>query len=474
MSDWAQTHIIERLEAMDRELDAHINRLSPPRSTPRSTARDTGRAFDVGQFVHALPRVDEKDIPEHPEDVCAICGIAHGKEDQDTGYTEFPVRLPCHHIVGKACIFRWLRKGPEGGNANSCPVCRRQFFQPWPLVTPPPRVRRATTSSHHRTNVVRQGNPPIPSARPDQSSAASVRNPGTTRVVTGVPPEPVRPATARLPPAPTLQRGPRRRRLPIVPQEGPQAELGRQIRSIEGAGFLVGSFTEAFATNTDRELARANYAANRRRIAIPERDLFNIAVRTSLYMPGSAVLMWPNENEPLDSIQDRMLFMWLEDHYAFHGLKLNEQFRIEDEGVRVGRRRDNAEMWEVLRNKGYYWAVNDRRNGRWHERGLPVYTDQEEDESDVFQQLVLEGAFTTRGVARTFRNRDDYFLFRLFSSRGLVWDMSRGVWLEGGGLIFFGDEVRNPQEGPPHSTIPIRFARRLGDMVIRGQRNAFP
>ena len=84
-------------------------------STPASS-------FDLAKFIRELPRVDDKDVPQEPENVCSICRINHGREDPDTGYTEFPVRLPCSHIVGKACILRWLKKAPEGGNANSCPM----------------------------------------------------------------------------------------------------------------------------------------------------------------------------------------------------------------------------------------------------------------------------------------------------------------------------------------------------------------
>ena len=79
-------------------------------------------SFDLAKFIRELPRVDARDFPKEPEDVCSICRISHGIEDPDTGYTEYPVRLPCNHIVGKACIFKWLKKGPEGGNANSCPI----------------------------------------------------------------------------------------------------------------------------------------------------------------------------------------------------------------------------------------------------------------------------------------------------------------------------------------------------------------
>ena len=37
-------------------------------------------------------------------------------------------------IVGKHCILKWLKPKPDGCHANSCVICRHQFFEPWPAV----------------------------------------------------------------------------------------------------------------------------------------------------------------------------------------------------------------------------------------------------------------------------------------------------------------------------------------------------
>ncbi len=93
------------------------------RAMPSSNITRSGSSgFDINKFLRELPRVEEKDFPREPENVCSICHIVHAAEDPDTGYTEFPVRLPCGHIIGKACICKWLKKGPEGSNANNCPI----------------------------------------------------------------------------------------------------------------------------------------------------------------------------------------------------------------------------------------------------------------------------------------------------------------------------------------------------------------
>ena len=86
--------------------------------------------FEIGQFLRELPRVAIEDVP--PESCrCPICQIKYLEEDSDSGYTELPIILPCNHIIGRHCLTRWLKPTP-GGNANTCPLCRLELFDPWP------------------------------------------------------------------------------------------------------------------------------------------------------------------------------------------------------------------------------------------------------------------------------------------------------------------------------------------------------
>ena len=53
---------------------------------------------------------------------CIICYEELGKMNLQTGLIELQVRLPCDHVVGSGCVFRWLKDN------NTCPICRRKFF----------------------------------------------------------------------------------------------------------------------------------------------------------------------------------------------------------------------------------------------------------------------------------------------------------------------------------------------------------
>ena len=70
------------------------------------------------RFLSRLPDVDLIDFPN--ETNCNICMEHFG----DTEDSESPVQLPCHHVVGRNCISRWLE------TKNSCPFCRHVLFEP--------------------------------------------------------------------------------------------------------------------------------------------------------------------------------------------------------------------------------------------------------------------------------------------------------------------------------------------------------
>lgn len=44
----------------------------------------------------------------------------------DSESSEFPVTLPCLHVVGFRCLRTWL--APEEERNNTCPICRQRFF----------------------------------------------------------------------------------------------------------------------------------------------------------------------------------------------------------------------------------------------------------------------------------------------------------------------------------------------------------
>ena len=69
-------------------------------------------------FLNQLERIPEGQLST--ESFCMICHIEYGG---DSG--EVPVRLPCNHHVGLHCIRTWL----SHDSRNSCPMCRRVFFE---------------------------------------------------------------------------------------------------------------------------------------------------------------------------------------------------------------------------------------------------------------------------------------------------------------------------------------------------------
>ncbi|MCJ1462918.1 hypothetical protein MMC07_001522 [Pseudocyphellaria aurata] len=80
-------------------------------------------------FLDDLDSVDTGAL-KPDECICTICS-------EELTDTHRAVRLPCGHIFGASCIKRWLSPfvpynaerlfGPAVG-ANTCPMCRREFF----------------------------------------------------------------------------------------------------------------------------------------------------------------------------------------------------------------------------------------------------------------------------------------------------------------------------------------------------------
>lgn len=75
----------------------------------------------IQTFLQSLPLLQPSELGPDPEDKnCAICLSAYGSP---APCYDLPVRLPCRHITGSACIRTWLESGKD-----SCPQCRGQAF----------------------------------------------------------------------------------------------------------------------------------------------------------------------------------------------------------------------------------------------------------------------------------------------------------------------------------------------------------
>lgn len=91
---------------------------------------------EVKGILQKLPRVEISWL-EADDLKCSICQSEYGKErgdktksasdsDQmlpDDESPESPVRLPCGHLLGDLCIYRWL----EEPQPASCPLCRHKL-----------------------------------------------------------------------------------------------------------------------------------------------------------------------------------------------------------------------------------------------------------------------------------------------------------------------------------------------------------
>ena len=226
----------------------------------------------------------------------------------------------------------------------------------------------------------------------------------------------------------------------------PRRHLEDCIRSVENAGFHVGSFMGPNRSAADREMMLGIQAANRRRVAAEEEKLWDRLIAQGYGLPPPSGGRHALLGGSLDRTQDTALFKWLESHNAFRGLRLNEDLRREKTGPRVGRFRTTTEIWEVLREIGYFWEIDPEFGGRWRNHERPLYTNEEEAETRTFVRILEEGGFATRGMRREFTGRDEYYMFRQVLDRGISWDSDRGVWTRGSRTPLFGDEVGTLQQ----------------------------
>ncbi|MCJ1263671.1 hypothetical protein MMC22_003541 [Lobaria immixta] len=99
------------------------------------------------RFFNQLEVVDLKDLA--PKDrTCSICKLPYN-DSEDGNFTHIPVRLPCSHVFGRACLARWITpfgawenngeweelhewfesQVVEFSGSTSCPLCRVNLFR---------------------------------------------------------------------------------------------------------------------------------------------------------------------------------------------------------------------------------------------------------------------------------------------------------------------------------------------------------
>lgn len=94
------------------------------RSKP-STAVVARTSFNMSEaFLYEL--FQQANVVRLEGEKCGICLEEFNTLSREKGTIEVAVRLPCNHIIGSACIATWLR------DTNTCPICRREFFQAQP------------------------------------------------------------------------------------------------------------------------------------------------------------------------------------------------------------------------------------------------------------------------------------------------------------------------------------------------------
>ena len=81
---------------------------------------------------------------------CGICLEEYNSLSRETGSIEVGIRLPCDHIVGSACIATWLKEN------NTCPLCRREFFQAQPRPSPPGNATTENDEESGERRVIRE------------------------------------------------------------------------------------------------------------------------------------------------------------------------------------------------------------------------------------------------------------------------------------------------------------------------------
>ena len=108
----------------DQRLAAHRLRISQAVTDEIHT--DNIRALSIRgrAFLESLSSLPLQNLPEDNL-ACDICL----EQYRDTQRSDDPVRLPCTHIIGKACLGDWLKSSAQNANNNKCPICRTVLFK---------------------------------------------------------------------------------------------------------------------------------------------------------------------------------------------------------------------------------------------------------------------------------------------------------------------------------------------------------
>ena len=75
------------------------------------------------EFLSQLPVIEKETL--HDDTECTICFTEFGTSVNGSSI-EYPLQLPCTHIMGSECIRTWLSSSKEG--KKTCPHCRRVLF----------------------------------------------------------------------------------------------------------------------------------------------------------------------------------------------------------------------------------------------------------------------------------------------------------------------------------------------------------
>ena len=91
-------------------------------------AEETRRAqlSSVARSLDSLPVVSLDGSEQESQD-CPVCHEPFPGSDPNEPDT--PVLLRCNHVIGRACIERWV-----SDHNNSCPMCRAPVFEPGELI----------------------------------------------------------------------------------------------------------------------------------------------------------------------------------------------------------------------------------------------------------------------------------------------------------------------------------------------------
>lgn len=115
-----------RVNSDNAGTDEQIDQLDTE-DLPDEEARPT-LLSSAGRLLESLPVINLDDLQDDSRS-CPVCQEAFPGEDLSE--VDTPVMLHCNHIIGRACIERWIL-----GDHNSCPLCRAAIFEPHLLPAP--------------------------------------------------------------------------------------------------------------------------------------------------------------------------------------------------------------------------------------------------------------------------------------------------------------------------------------------------